>query len=108
MGCDYVAISGTRSCAEQNALFAQGRTKAGKKVTNAKCGESNHNFGIALDFGVFDGGRYLDNDEPTRARRVHAAVGEIAARHGVEWGGNWVTFVDAPHFQVTSLKGGTV
>nr|WP_295770097.1 M15 family metallopeptidase [Rhodoferax sp.] len=41
-----------RSCAEQDALYAQGRTAPGNKVTNAKSGDSNHNFGIAFDIGV--------------------------------------------------------
>lgn len=100
MGCDYRAISGHRSYAEQNALYAKGRTKPGKRVTNARGGYSNHNFGIALDFGVFSAGKYLDNADPKRAHRVHAAVGQIAAKHGIEWGGNWRSFKDTPHFEV--------
>ena len=45
----YKIISGTRTVAEQDELFAQGRTKPGKIVTKAEGGESNHNFGIAWD-----------------------------------------------------------
>ena len=52
-------IAGLRTYAEQDALFAQGRTRPGRKVTNAKGGESNHNFGIAFDVGVFEGAVYL-------------------------------------------------
>ena len=52
-GIQIRIISGLRSYAEQNALYAQGRTLAGRKVTNARGGYSNHNFGIAFDVGVF-------------------------------------------------------
>jgi hypothetical protein len=43
-GCDYIIISGTRTWAEQDALYAQGRFKPGKVVTKAKAGHSNHNY----------------------------------------------------------------
>lgn len=101
MGYDYIVISGSRTYAEQDALYAKGRTKPGDIVTKARGGYSNHNFGVALDFGVFDrAGKYLDKDNPTMAHRVHAAVGQIAERHGIEWGGNWRSFKDTPHFQI--------
>lgn len=100
MGCDYMAISGNRTYAKQDALYAQGRTKPGKRVTNARAGYSNHNFGIALDFGVFKSGKYLDSSDPKQAHRVHAAVAQVAAKHGIEWGGNWRSFKDTPHFEV--------
>ena len=100
MGYQYTAISGNRTYAEQNALYAKGRTKPGRKVTNARGGYSNHNFGLALDFGVFKGGKYLDGSSPKEAHRVHAAVAQVAAKHGIEWGGNWRSFKDTPHYQV--------
>jgi peptidoglycan L-alanyl-D-glutamate endopeptidase CwlK len=66
-------LSGTRTYAEQDALYAIGRTVQlnHKPVTNAKGGRSNHNFGIAWDMGLFDSsGRYLDGkkkgDDATR------------------------------------------
>lgn len=98
--CDYVAISGNRTWAEQDALYAIGRTKPGKKVTNARGGFSNHNFGIALDFGVFRDGKYLDEKSPHLAAHVHRLAGKLAGKFGLEWGGAWTTFVDFPHFQV--------
>src|SRR3977135_4181957 len=42
-------VQGLRTFAEQDALFAQGRTKPGQIVTNAKGGQSNHNYGLAVD-----------------------------------------------------------
>jgi peptidoglycan L-alanyl-D-glutamate endopeptidase CwlK len=66
-GCPVTVriISGTRTYAEQDAHFAIGRTIQldHPKVTNARGGESNHNFGIAWDVGLFGAhGEYLDGD----------------------------------------------
>ncbi len=87
-------ISALRTFAEQDELFAQGRTKPGKKVTNARGGFSNHNFGIAFDVGVFEGNKYL----PESVK--YKAVGVLGTDLGLEWGGNWKTIVDQPHFQL--------
>lgn len=87
-------ISGTRSYAEQDALFAQGRTRPGNVVTNARGGYSNHNFGIAFDVGLFERNQYL-GESP-----MYKAVGALGEELGLEWGGNWRTIVDQPHFQL--------
>lgn len=87
-------ISGFRTYAEQDALYAQGRSAAGDIVTNARGGYSNHNFGIAFDVGVFEGNTYL-GESPK-----YKAVGVIGKDLGLEWGGNWKTLVDQPHFQL--------
>jgi peptidoglycan L-alanyl-D-glutamate endopeptidase CwlK len=102
LGCDYVMIEGHRTWEEQDALFAQGRTIKGTRVTNAKGGQSNHNFGIAADFGVFSGKVYLDDADPARAAKVHKACSEHAAACGLEWGGSWKSFKDAPHYEVAT------
>lgn len=101
-GCDYIIISGTRTWAEQDALYAQGRFKAGKVVTKAKAGHSNHNFGVAFDCGVFKSGKYLDDLDPHLASRVHRACAALAEKHGLAWGGKW-TFADEPHYQLASV-----
>ena len=87
-------ISGTRSYTEQDALHAQGRTAPGTRVTNARGGHSNHNFGIAFDVGVFEGNKYLGESVK------YKAVGALGMELGLEWGGNWKTLVDEPHFQL--------
>lgn len=100
LGCDYVLIGGNRTWAEQDALYAQGRTLPGAQVTKARGGYSNHNFGIAGDCGVFMGGAYLDESKPELAARVHKACSLHAARCGLEWGGAWNSFKDLPHYEV--------
>jgi peptidoglycan LD-endopeptidase CwlK len=94
IGITIKVISGLRTYDEQNALYAQGRTKPGRVVTNARGGYSNHNFGIAFDIGVFDGASYV----PESPR--YKAVGALGAELGLEWGGNWKTIKDEPHFQL--------
>lgn len=101
-GCEYKAISGNRTWAEQDALYAQGRTKPGSIVTKAAGGSSNHNFKIALDFGVFKDGIYQDEKNPSQAEKVHKAVSKIIGKYGIEWGGNWKSIVDLPHFEVST------
>lgn len=93
-GIEIKVIGGTRTFAEQDALFAQGRTKPGKRVTNARGGESNHNFGIAFDIGVFEGTKYL-GESP-----AYDVVGLIGTEIGLEWGGHWSSFADKPHYQL--------
>jgi peptidoglycan LD-endopeptidase CwlK len=93
-GITIKVISGLRAYDEQNDLFAQGRSEPGRIVTNARAGYSNHNFGIAFDIGVFEGTKYLDDS------RKYKAVGILGMDLGLEWGGNWKTIVDQPHFQL--------
>lgn len=100
LGCDYVMIAGNRSWAEQDALYEIGRVTGGARVTNAKGGQSNHNFGIAGDFGVFQGKAYLDTSKPELAARVHRACSLHAAACGLAWGGSWQAFTDLPHYEI--------
>jgi len=94
-------ISGTRSYAEQDRLFSQGRhSKAGPRVTNARGGQSNHNFGIAWDIGLFDAeGRYLNGDTATELAE-YRRLGELARPLALEWGGDWRSIPDVPHYQL--------
>lgn len=104
-------VQGLRTFEEQDALYQQGRTKPGKKVTNAKAGSSFHQYGLAIDFCFVidkDGnGSYetiswdtlkdYDKDGMPEWKEV-VKVFEDA---GYEWGGRWATIVDAPHIQKT-------
>jgi len=100
-GVKVEVISGLRSWAAQAALFAQGRTKPGRIVTKARPGSSWHNYGLAIDLGLFSNGVYLDEVDPKRADKLYQEIGAIASRMGIEWAGNWKSFTETPHFQVT-------
>lgn len=99
-------VQGLRTFAEQDALFKQR-----PKVTNAKGGQSLHNYGLAIDFAILrdkDGnGTYeelswdvtadFDKDGVIDWQEV---VQEFE-KAGWEWGGKWRTFKDLPHCQKT-------
>lgn len=87
-------VEGVRSCERQDALYAQGRTKPGNIVTNAKCGDSYHQYGVAVDF-VFRKEGYGATDEQWEI------LGRAGEALGFEWGGRWKSFPDKPHFQLT-------
>ena len=97
-GIDARIISGTRTYAEQDKLYAQGRTKPGKIVTNARGGFSNHNFAIAWDIGVFVNGDYKEESP------LYEQAGQIGRDMGLEWGGDWHSLQDEPHFQCRTGK----
>jgi peptidoglycan L-alanyl-D-glutamate endopeptidase CwlK len=93
---------GLRTFDEQDALYQQGRTKSGKKVTNAKGGQSVHNYGFAVDICLiiddkiasWDTKKDWDNDKISDWDECV----KIFLKHGWSWGGNWKTFKDMPHF----------
>lgn len=97
-----------RTPAEQDALYAQGRTKPGKIVTNAKGLSSMHNYGLAIDIVLLhdkdNDWKYetvswdtkLDADKDGKSDWME--VVRIFKEYGWEWGGDW-KFYDAPHFQ---------
>lgn len=83
-----------RTIEEQDALYAQGRTKPGNIVTKAKGGYSLHNFGVAFDICPIVNGKTEWNDNA-----LFRKIGEIGMKIGLEWGGTWDSFPDLPHFQ---------
>jgi peptidoglycan L-alanyl-D-glutamate endopeptidase CwlK len=90
-----------RTFAEQDALYAQGRTRSGNIVTNAKAGHSNHNYGLALDFVLIKGGYDMKADDDHDGIADWLEVVAIAKLFGFEWGGDWITFKDNPHIEMT-------
>lgn len=94
-------VQGLRTFAEQDALFAQGRTKPGEIVTKAKGGQSNHNYGLAVDLAPFVGGKPQWKDNAGFIR-----IGAEAVKQGLEWGGSWKKFIDKPHVQIPGLTVG--
>ncbi|ETT55410.1 peptidase m15b and m15c dd-carboxypeptidase vany/endolysin [Paenibacillus sp. FSL R7-269] len=102
---DIVINQGLRTIVEQDALYAQGRTKPGQIVTNAKGGTSYHNYGLAVDFALLlnDGKQVswdmkldVDKDGVTEWMEVV----QEAKTLGFEWGGDWTTFKDYPQLQM--------
>jgi peptidoglycan LD-endopeptidase CwlK len=103
-GITMVITDGFRSVEEQNLLYEQGRTTEGSIVTNAKGGESLHNFGLAVDFAlktksgeiIWD----MEFDGNGNGLADWMEVVEVAKELGFEWGGDWIGFEDYPHLQL--------
>ncbi|MFV0149736.1 M15 family metallopeptidase [Empedobacter falsenii] len=90
-----------RSIQEQNDLYAQGRTKKGSVVTNAKGGQSIHNYGLAFDFVIL---RDLDNNGTFETadftvNEYWKRVANYFKSKGFTWGGDFKSFKDAPHLE---------
>ncbi len=94
-----------RTIEEQNYLYSQGRSRSGSIITNAKGGQSIHNFGLAFDVVIL-----LDEDKNGTFEKAvwngahfMRVVNELESL-GFEWGGRW-KFKDAPHFQYKKTDG---
>jgi peptidoglycan L-alanyl-D-glutamate endopeptidase CwlK len=99
-GVELRIVQALRTWAEQDALFAQGRTKPGDIVTNARGGQSFHNFGVAADLApVIDG--TVDKVKSWK-EKLFVPYKEWATKAGLEWGGNW-KHIDLPHVQLPRL-----
>ena len=103
-GIEVVITHGYRSVEDQDALFAQGRSSSGRIVTNARGGESSHNYGLAIDFAlrtpkgeiVWD----MERDDNGNGKADWLEVVDLAKELGFTWGGDWANFPDYPHLQM--------
>jgi peptidoglycan LD-endopeptidase CwlK len=96
-GIDIRVTQSLRTLAEQEALYAAGRTAGGNVVTDAQPGYSWHNFGLAVDVApLTPQGPDWNINHPVWQRIV--AVGESL---GMVAGATWRSFPDWPHFQLT-------
>lgn len=93
-GIELLVTSTYRDAECQDALYAQGRTKPGRKVTNARGGQSWHQYRVAFDVVPLIAGKAVWNDQ-----RLWKRIGELGEGVGLEWAGRWKTFPESPHFQ---------
>jgi len=101
VGIDLLITSTYRSNEEQAALYAQGRTKPGAIVTNARPGDSYHNWRCAFDVVPLRNGKPVwgtsgpDGD-------LWRKIGEMGEAVGLEWAGRWTGKLrEMAHFQYT-------
>lgn len=112
-GIDLLVTSTYRDHESQAALFAQGRTAPGKIVTNARPGESFHNWRVALDVVPIVNGKPVW-ETTGEAGKLWDRVGQIGESVGLEWAKRWKSFPELAHFQYTGglsladLKAGKV
>lgn len=94
---------GYRTFDEQTKLYSQR-----PKVTNAKAGQSIHNYGLAIDIVLiidgktasWDTAKDWDNDKISDWKECV----NIFMKYGWDWGGNWKSFKDMPHFEKKGYK----
>lgn len=84
-----------RTMDEQAHLYAKGRSIPGSIVTNAKPGQSAHNYGMAFDICFNGKSPWVGPWD---------MVGTIGERIGLAWGGRWKKIVDRPHFERPDWK----
>jgi len=96
-GLKYVITCTYRTKEEQAALYAQGRTAPGPRVTDAKPGQSFHEYRVAIDIYIIVNGK-IDWSGTAPQWKVLA---KCFKDQGFEWAGEWKTFKELPHFQMT-------
>lgn len=99
-GIDLLVTSTYRDHASQDALYAQGRSKIGPIVTNARGGQSYHNFRCALDVVPMRAGKPVWDTRGTDGL-LWQRVGAIGESCGLDWAGRWERFREYAHFQYT-------
>jgi peptidoglycan L-alanyl-D-glutamate endopeptidase CwlK len=103
-GIVIMITDGFRSVEAQDQLYEKGRTSDGNIVTNAKGGESYHNYGLAIDFALKTPSGNVIWDRQYDGNKNGIAdwteVVQIAKTLGFQWGGDWAQFKDYPHLQM--------
>jgi len=97
-----LVVSGLRTATEQDALYAQGRTAPGHIVTNAKAGQSMHNYGLAVDVVPYLSGETGALNWQASTEQFEAMVAAMKAQ-GLIWGGDWISLKDYDHFQMSNV-----
>lgn len=108
---DFTITDGGRTVAMQQALYAKGRTKPGGIVTNADGikNKSNHQaksdgYYHAVDLYPYVNGKIDFNDKGNRLPVIAAHIMATARCLGIKinWGGNFKSIMDKPHFELGS------
>lgn len=98
---EWAPFQGIRTVDEQDQIYMLGRTRPGKIVTNAKGGQSPHNYGCATDWTIFLAGQpQWMGDKDLRWLAYSQAIEKVGARWGGDWSGTHGsnrTDFDKPH-----------
>lgn len=85
-----------RTFGESEKLYAKGRTEPGEIVSNAKAGQSYHNYGLALDFHLI-----IDGKDSWEVDHNWSVIVNCFKAHGFTWGGDFAgSFKDYPHLEM--------
>lgn len=94
-GIYLIITEGFRTKEYQDDLYAKGRTKPGKVVTNARGStySSQHMWGVAFDIAINDAKLLYDEKTIKKVAKIAKS-----SKVGLSWGGDWKSIVDTPHF----------
>lgn len=96
-GIPVLITSTYRDAEYQDSLYSEGRTRPGRIVTNARAGQSYHNYRMAFDFVPLVCKVPAWNDLALIAR-----CGTIGEQVGLEWAGRWAgRLKESLHLQFT-------
>lgn len=95
-GIPVLITSTYRDAEYQNSLYAEGRARPGRIVTNARAGQSFHNYRMAFDFVPLVAQAPAWNDMALITR-----CGEIGEKVGLQWAGRWKHMREYLHLQFT-------
>lgn len=103
---DFAIIQGVRTQEEQDALYAQGRTKPGPVVTwtrNSKHIPQKDGYGHAIDFAAFIDGKISWDEKhyPPIIKTILNAANELGVK--VISGSQWKT-PDFPHIELDTKE----
>lgn len=100
-GIDLLVTCTRRTMDEQAALYAKGRTAPGSIVTNAKPGESAHNYGLAVDVVPLVSGKPEWVFNAMHPSHTWETVGRLGKAAGLQWLGDPNSpFIEGCHFQL--------
>lgn len=92
---EFIFTCTTRTQEEQEALYAQGRTKPGRFVTWTL--KSKHIEGKAFDIAI------IENGKITWSESAYIVAGTIGEEIGLRWGGRFKN-PDRPHFELKEAR----
>ncbi len=100
-GVKLEVISTYRNCKKQDWLYAQGRTRPGKIVTYARCGQSLHN---EKPSRAIDVKPYMNGEPFSANKKFWFTFGKVAEKNGFGWGGRFRKLKDYGHIQINNVS----
>ncbi len=99
-GLIFFVTEGYRSFERQQELYDQGRVNGKKKVTNAKPGQSMHQFRCGADLTYDLDANQSDGLQPSWDMQFYVLLQKEAHRVGLSSGLDWENFKDGPHLDL--------
>jgi peptidoglycan L-alanyl-D-glutamate endopeptidase CwlK len=99
---DFPEVNVIRTCTYRNNAMQQVYFNKRPKITNARPGESPHNYNPSFAFDI----AFVRNRKLDWSPKYFKAFAEIikGISSDIVWGGDWVRFKDAPHFELKNWR----